>query len=169
MAAKTGADDLTRAKIPGGVARFYTPRELPNRRRRELDAYNIALMPKMRRLLIAQRVISADGETLDEGALQSGLVEGLSPVEARQFIEMNDVAAWAYLKSWNLTKGGLARPLPVDVDDMIDNFPGDLVDALVGHAAKIIANSVANPGSGDEAFTEAAIGDEASPSTASDE
>jgi hypothetical protein len=156
--------DLTQCKIPGGIARFYTPKELSNRRRRLLGAYEISLMPKMQELAAAQKIIGPKGEVLASDSKLRGLPVGITVADSKDLIEMNDAAGWAYLKSWSVKSKGEALPLPVDVDDFIDNYPGDIVDAIVAHAAKIVAENF----KADVArkFTVDGVEDEESPSGA---
>lgn len=157
--------DLTTSRIPGGIARWYTPMELPSRRSRLLAVYDITLMPKLRRLMIAQAIIDEEGNKLVDDGIGT-LPEGLTKEEAADIVEMNDAAAWAYLKSWSLKRDGVPVPLPTDLDDLLDNFSRPMVDALTEHAGKIIAESVvANTvaSSVDRQF--APNGDEDSPST----
>ena len=126
-------------------AKFYRHSELSPRRSRELDVYEVHLMPKLRELAIAQRIIGPDGAVL-AGQDQVDIIPvGLSLDESRAMFEMTDTAAWVYLKSWTLRGvDGLALPLPPTVDDLLD-LPRNIYEALIQHAAKITADQMTKP------------------------
>ena len=156
-------EDLTACKLPqGGVARFYTEPELSTRRANLLEAYQITLMPKMRRLAIASKIIDEKGNVLADNKALNGVPEGLTVEESKQLIEMGHVGAWVYLKAWSLRRAGEPLPLPADADDLIDNYPRDIVAALVSHAGKIIQ---AQGLGGDTFAPDGGIDNEDSPTT----
>jgi hypothetical protein len=100
-------------------------------------------MPRMAQLVAAKQILGADGEPLEESTDTSGfmgLPVGLTTAEARQFVEMNDVAIWAFLKDWTLRANNGKAPLPRHPDDVLD-VPGgqEVYDALAQHAAKLNA------------------------------
>lgn len=130
------SEDLTRSVIPGGTATWYKDEELSPRRSREMDIYEVTLMPKLRQLMVAQKIIGPDGETLEEDNGLGGLPVGITLEESRQLFEMNDTAAWAYLKGWSLKRNGEAVPLPESPSALLD-LNKKLYEALIQHAAKI--------------------------------
>lgn len=148
------SEDLTRCIIPdwsegegdkqknfhGTVAFWFKVDELSPRRSREMDVYEVTLMPKLRQLMVAQKIIGPDGETLAEDNGLGGLPVGLSLDESRMLFDMNDTAAWAYLKSWSLPD-----PLPESPAALLDLHP-TLYQALIGHAAKITKQRLVTPG-----------------------
>ncbi len=150
------ADDLTQSKIPGGIARWFTkPTELTPRRSREIDAYNMIILPKLRRLTRDEEFTKSDNP-LDQ------MPTGISLEDARNILDMNTVAAWVYLRSWTLKNNGEPVPLPTSLDDVLD-LPTDLSNALVEHAGKILADQVSEDPS--ESFEPDGIQDEDSPTT----
>lgn len=154
--------DLRVCRIPGGVARWYTPGELPMRREREMNVYELVLMPKLRKMAVAEK-ITVGGETATSSSVLDGIPVGLTIEESRLVFDMNDTAAWVYLKSWTLMQNGAPRPLPESKEEILD-MPRNLHEALVGHAGKILAAAVDVSVSA-AAFTPAAVGDEDSPFT----
>ena len=138
--------DATQCSLPGrNVARFFRPAELSPRKSRELDVYEMTLMPKIRQLAVAQRIVGPDGETLAEDDALGGMVVGLSLDESRQLFEMMDTSVWVYLKSWTLKDGnGMPLPLPVSPDALLDLQP-EIYKALVAHASAITQEQMTKP------------------------
>lgn len=165
-AKQTAPVDLTRSDLPGGNhAYWYKPDELSVRRSREIDVYDIHLIPRLRELALAQGLIDEEGNNLvDPDNALPMLPSGFTKEESRSFLEMQDVNAWAYLKGWTLrSEGGAPKPLPVDADALLE-LPRDVYQALIDHSAKIIAGRV-DFASGDQ-FSPDAVEDEESPSGA---
>jgi hypothetical protein len=158
--------DLRRSVIPGGTATWFTRKELSPRRSRELSVYEIKLMPRLRELAIAQKIIGPNGETLANDPGLPGIPTGISMEESREMLEMNDTAAWAFLKGWSLKRNGEPVPLPETPDDVLD-LPPALYQALIEHAAKITTSEVSAPQSGFE-FNDESFEDEDSPTLAFD-
>ena len=153
-------EDLTRSVIPGGTATWFKADELSPRRSREMDIYEVTLMPKLRQLMVAQKIIGPDGETLAEDNGLGGLPVGLSLDESRMLFDMNDTAAWAYLKSWSLKRNGQPAPLPETPADLLD-LNAKLYQALIEHAAKITKQRLVTPGF---ELSDEAVEDDNSPS-----
>jgi hypothetical protein len=136
--------DPTRCALPArNMATFWKESELSPRRARELEVYEMVLMPKIRALSIAQKITGPNGEVLAEDKTLGGIPTGLSLEESRQMFEMADTAAWVYLKSWTL-KGpdGGPLPLPETVDDLLDLPPGIYLP-LIKHGQGILRYSMA--------------------------
>ena len=152
-------EDLTRCPIPGGSATWYKDEELSPRRSREMDIYEVTLMPKLRQLMVAQKIIGPDGtvEAEDEGL--NGIPVGISLDESRQLFAMNDTAAWAYLKGWTLKRNGEPAPLPESPEALLD-LPKKLYEALIQHAAKITKSRITKT----DGFSVDSYEDEDSPS-----
>lgn len=121
--------------VPGGQARFYSQAELTPRRTRALDVMLTHLGPRMQELAAAQQVTAANGDTVAD-PVRPGPAAYISEDEAEKFNELNDIAAWVYLKSWTVD-----RQLPADVDEILD-LPTPLYRAIVNHAAKLVAATV---------------------------
>lgn len=149
---------MFKTPIPGGSANWYKPAEVPVRRQRELDIIGTRLAPVYKRIAqsdsaaalhrspaeativadtpsedIGDEIIGDSGLTLNE-ALE--LTDLLTDEEVRLLWHQNDVAAWAFLKSWTLKKNGEPVPLPADPDEILDLAPA-LHKALTEHAAKL--------------------------------
>jgi len=138
--------DPTTCSLGGrNSAKFYRHSELSPRRSRELDLYEVHLMPKLRELALAQKIIGENGEVL-AGVDENGAIPvGLSMEESRAMFEMTDTAAWVYLKSWTLRgPDNLTLPLPPTVDDLLD-LPRNIYEALIDHAAKITTDQITKP------------------------
>jgi hypothetical protein len=149
---KTGAPALDIPLPGGGRALFYSQAELTPRRTRDLDVLLTHLGPRMRDLAYASEVLSADGATLAAATLPGPAVQ-ISRDEAAEFAQLNDLAAWVYLKDMR-DSSGQRRPLPDTVDGMLD-LPTPIYKALVAHAAELVAASMAD---GDQ-WTVAALDD----------
>lgn len=137
--------DPTSCQLTGrNSAKFYRHDELSPRRSRELDVYEMHLMPKLRELAVAQKIVDTDGTVHGAGGLDS-IPVGLSLDESRAMFEMTDTAVLVYLKSWTL-KGAQGEPLPLpsSIDDMLD-WPRDIYQLLIEHAAKIMADQIVKP------------------------
>ena len=158
----------TTVKIPGGQASFYSKDDLPPRREREL---RIALAQvdwgKARRLANAQRILSEKGDELDASDVLPGEDIILTEHEARQFNEVGDVAAWAFLKSWTLQDAHIngetttltQRPLPADPDAFLD-LPRDVNKPIMQASAELLADFMET----DDTFTvDGGAGDDDSP------
>jgi hypothetical protein len=146
MAKKTDSD-LYQCSLPGGfTAKFYRSSELTPRRSRELSVYTSYLLPLLRKVQTASSV-KVGGKTAAESDILDGIPVGLTLEQTRQMFEMNDIAAWTYLKSWTCRipvrddDGHIIRhdprPLPETVDDLRD-LPGDIYQALTEHVGKIL-------------------------------
>ena len=135
--------DVTRCALPArNMATFWKESELSPRRRRELEVYEVVLMPKLRQLAIAQRITGPNGEILAEDDSLGGIPTGLTLEESRQLFEMADTAAWVYLKGWTLkTPDGAPLPLPATVDELLD-LPQGIYLPLIRHGQMIIRNSM---------------------------
>lgn len=121
--------------IPGVRAKFHRTSELSPRASRELDILTTYLMPKLKALYAAETVF-IEGEVVDESSILTALPVGLSIEETRQLFELNDLAAFTYLKSWTLRRGGEIAPLPKTASELQD-LPTPLYNALLAAAAKI--------------------------------
>lgn len=130
--AKSGEQVALTIAVPGGMAEFYSPVELPPRRAREIEVRVAVLAPKLRRLAVAQQIIR-DGEIVAEDEGLDGIPEGLSFDESRQIAELSDVVTWAYLRSWKVRPD---RDLPTEPDALLD-LPRPLYKAVTEHAAKV--------------------------------
>lgn len=135
--------DPTRCALPArNMATFWKESELSPRRRRELEVYEVVLMPKLRQLAVAQQIIGPDGKILAEDKSLGGIPTGLSLEESRQMFEMADTAAWVYLKTWTLKQpDGSPLPLPANVDDFLD-LPQGIYLPLIKHGQNILRNSM---------------------------
>lgn len=135
--------DATRCALPArNIASFWKESELSPRRARELEVYEMVLMPKIRALSIAQKIIDENGKVLAEDKTMPGIPVGLSLEESRQLFEMADTAAWVYLKSWTLkAPDGGPLPLPDTVDDLLD-LPKGIYLPLIQHGQLIIRSRV---------------------------
>ena len=135
--------DPTRCALPArNIATFWKESELSPRRHRELEIYEVVLMPKIRALSIAQEIIGPNGEILAKDDSLGGIPTGLSLEESRQLFEMADTAAWVYLKSWTLKTGdGAPLPLPATVDELLD-LPTGIYLPLIKHGQGIIRHSM---------------------------
>jgi len=128
--------------VPGVRVKFYRASEISPRKSREMDILRTYLLPKLRALYEAQYVLVA-GEEIDESILLGGLPVGLSMDETRQLFELNDITAFAHLKSWTLRRGGEIAPLPKTIDELQD-LPKDVYEALLTASAKIAAKRIEN-------------------------
>ena len=135
--------DPTRCALPArNTATFWKESELTPRRRRELEVYEMVLMPKLRQLAVAQQIIGPDGKILAEDNSLGGIPTGLTLEESRQMFEMADTAAWVYLKGWTLkTPDGGSLPIPVNVDELLD-LPQGVYLPLIRHGQQIIRHSM---------------------------
>ena len=135
--------DPTRCALPArNLATFWKESELSPRRRRELEVYEMVLMPKLRELALAQQITGPDGTVLADDESLGGIPTGLTLEESRQIFEMADTAAWVYLKSWTLkTRDGGPLPLPLTVDELLDLPPGIYLP-LIKHGQAIIKNAM---------------------------
>ncbi len=150
-------ENLYELKIPGGVARFWKTDELSPRRRRELATYTSYLSPKLRELSTASSV-SVGGVVADTSDVLADVPVGLSLSEHRELLEMTNIAAWTYLKSWTLRRDGQPVPVPVSAEEFWD-VPPAIYDAIAMRAAKIMVSS-------ESEFTVAAVEDPESPTGA---
>jgi hypothetical protein len=125
--------------IPGGVAHFYGQHELSPRRTRELQVLSARLAPRMAEIATAKEV-TVGGKTVAKDDVFQGLPVGLEDAETRLFFHYNEVAVWAYLKSWNID-----HPLPETPDDVLD-FPPAVYEVVVAHAAKLILEAQSDTG-----------------------
>lgn len=135
-------------KLPGGQASMYTRDDLPPRKEREL---RIALAQvdwgKASRLANASRVVDEGGETLDQSDVLTGADVIFTEEEARRWAAVDDIAAWAFLKSWTLTDARIngetttltPRPLPIDPDAFLD-LPRNIYRPLVDASALLLAD-----------------------------
>lgn len=138
----------TTVKIPGGQASFYTKGDLPPRREREL---RVALAQvdwgKARRLANAQRILNEHGDEFDPRDVLPGEEIVLTEDEARQFNALDDVAAWAFLKSWTLQEARIngetttltPRPLPENPDTFLD-LPRDIYTPITKASSELLAD-----------------------------
>lgn len=163
---------MTRTKIPGGEASWWSPEELPTYKEREITIASMQInKAKLKALQSAKDVRLEDDTmpTMEEIAL--GELSVLTEAEARALVHMTDIAIWAYLKSWTLTEivddqtadGKPAKvrvPIPLpETPDQVPFLPKNIYNALMEHANIIIAKSkVLN-----ESF--APNGDQESPTT----
>lgn len=138
----TAPENIYRTEIPGGIAVWWKPEELPPRRKRELDIAGTMYAPALQRALVNTGITDVT-DMSDEQKI--GLTAGLSTTEqdTRQLFAMNELTAWAYLKSWTLTIGDSLRPLPQSPDEILD-LERPLYDALLAASAKIHARA-SNP------------------------
>lgn len=155
---KPGSDGvpLTLNLPGGGQATFYAEHELTPRRTRALEVKITALSSLLDRLANARKVTAGDG-TVDVSDVLPGAVVEVTEEQAGQLSELNDLAAFAYLKDWTLD-----RDLPASPDDLLD-LPILIYRALVEHAAKLL---VAKRNS-DGGFTVDSVEDPTSPTGAS--
>lgn len=153
----------TTITIPGGTAELYGPRELTPRRRKPSELLATMLGRTLTQIGTAQRllcdglvvedrtrILEKDGEIvpvgededIDQVIAESGATRkylgpdlDLTRSQLALINELNDVGAWALLKSWTLPD-----PLPATPDAFLD-IPGPVYDAVRAEAAKIIAES----------------------------
>lgn len=124
--------------LPGGErAIFYGQSELTPRRTRALDVQLTHLSPRMRQIAAARQVVAPDGAEVDPRAVLDGPQVAISEDEAAKFAAVNDLAAWVYLKDLR-DRSGRRLPLPDSVDDVLD-WPTPRYEAIVAHAAKLVA------------------------------
>ncbi len=121
-------------EIPGGRAVWYKPAELPPRRKRELDVAGTLYAPAINRGIDALDDDDREGSIAglsDAGKIRLASGMATSDSDVRQMFAMNEVVAWAYLKSWTLTD-----PLPTSADAILD-LARPLYDALLDASAAI--------------------------------
>lgn len=105
------------ADSPAGLAEFWRMAELPPRKKRALDAGFMPLQGKI-------KALASDPDT------------PVSDEEALKLLQVNELAAYALLKSWTLPD-----PLPESADAILD-LPRGVYDVLIEHAAKIMTEEV---------------------------
>lgn len=154
-------------KLPGGQASMFSRADLPPRREREL---RVALMTvdwgKAQRLANAARVTDTDGHVLDNSDVLGGDDVVFTPEEARQWLLVNDIAGWVFLKSWTLTDAHIngetttltPRPLPAGPDEFLD-LPRNVYNPLTDAAAQLLGDFM----QAQDEFTVDAAGDDDSP------
>lgn len=134
--------------VPGGSATFYDVNELTPRRRRPLEVLFVQMGDLQERIQAAATVTvtdPADGSAATTAPLEPAVAGKTSlavPIvldarEAGLMVEVGQVAAWAFLKSWTLPE-----PVPATPDDMLDISSTALYDAVVGHGAKLYSGNV---------------------------
>ena len=140
--------DPTRCALPArNTATFWKESELSPRRRRELEVYEMTLMPKLRQMAVAQKITGPKGEILAESDSLGGIPVGLSLEESRLMFEMADTAAWVYLKGWTLkAPDGGPLAIPSTVDDLLD-LPKGIYLALIKHGQDIMRDQMTRPDS----------------------
>ena len=132
--------DLTSA-IPGGMAKWYSRNDMPPRRERMLQIDLLPLMP------LTKRVQGDEYEVTKQ--------------EAADLLSINELAVVCFLREWTLkTDMGEPIPLPANIDEVLDIEDRKLYNALINHAAKLLAD-VAVDGFGVDA-----VEDENSPTEA---
>lgn len=127
-------EDLSRLMVDGNRFTFWKRSELSPRRSRELSIYEMAIMPRMIDLLRSQGKLAE--EHADEMTLED-IPVGLTLEENRQIWEMNEVAVYAFLKTWTLKKGGEPAPLPESIEE-VQELPRKIYDALLAHVGKLM-------------------------------
>ncbi len=135
----------TTIAVPGGSATFFDVNELTPRRRRPLEVLMVQMGDLQERIQAANTVtvVGPDGTTETTAPLpptpgqMPRLGVTLDAREAGLMVEVSQVAAWAFLKSWTLT-----APLPATPDDMLDMPSTDLYDTIVQYGAKLYAGTV---------------------------
>ncbi|TIH34975.1 hypothetical protein [Subtercola vilae] len=144
MATKTVSKNdikLTTA-IPGGMASWWRRDDLPPLADRLLNASMLPLNPVIQALRKDPN-FAIDFET------------------ANQLLELNDVGVVVFLKSWTRKDGeGNSEPIPASTKDVL-MLDRKLYDALIGHAAKLMAESAK-----EDPFSIDAIEDPESPTQA---
>jgi hypothetical protein len=129
--------------IPGGMAKWYSRKDMPPRRERMLSVDLLPLKP------LLTKVQSDDFELTRE--------------QAADLFALNELAVVCFLKEWTLKdSSGEPLPIPATADDVLDLENRKLYDALVAHAAKLLAD-VAVDGFGVDS-----VEDETSPTVALD-
>lgn len=133
----------TTIDIPGGTAELWEPRELTPRRRKPSELLATMLGRTVGQLQVAGRLVC-------EGLIAEDRTELLNEDGSPKFPgpdleltrsqlalinELNDVGAWALLKSWTLD-----LPLPATADDFLD-IPADVYDAIRTAVAKVMTES----------------------------
>lgn len=155
-------EDLYVTPIPGGMAYWWRPEEMPRRRSREkqvIETANAGLLQKS----VTREMVQA-GEVSDVDVYDMlGQFSQLTEDEIRALFSLNEKLAWVYLKGWTLTTSDGIRPLPEDPDAFLDLEP-ELYDALMGAVARIRATESKR----EDQFTVAAVEDPASPTGGSD-
>ena len=158
----------TTVKLPGGQAFMFSRDDLPPRKERELRvALGTLNMAKVRRLTAAQRILDEQGEVLDLSADLPGDDIVLTADEGRQWLELNDIAGWAFLKSWTLTDTHIngetttltPRPLPSTPDEFLD-LPRNVYDPLMQAAGDLLADFMQQQ---DDFTVDGGAGDDDSP------
>lgn len=118
-----------------GRARFYAQKELTPRRTRQLDILTGHMGPLMARVALAVSV--ANGTAVDTRDLPGEPLE-LTRQQAADFAELNDVAAWTYLKSIVNEDDKVIFNDKSTIDDVLD-LPTPVYDAIVKHAGALLA------------------------------
>ena len=128
--------------IPGGMAKWYSRNDMPPRRERMLQVDLLPLLP------LTKRVQGTDYEVTKQ--------------EAADLLSINELAVVCFLREWTL-KNDMGEPIPVPatIDDVLD-FERPLYDALVAHAAKLLADVAV------DGFSVDSVEDENSPTVALD-
>lgn len=108
----------------GGRALFHHPDELTPRDTRDLDV-----------------LLTVHGDRMK--ALHDGDTSPLTRAEATEFLEMNDLAAFAYWREWRGSDGA-KRDMPGSVDDLTSTVPTRVYKTVVGHAAKLLASALSD-------------------------
>lgn len=108
--------------IPGGSAEWFSRLTLSPRKERVLQVELVPLKPLLGKVT---------GGDLD-----------LTGEEMAQLLSVNELGVVTFLKSWTVTNAdGTVREIPKTVDEVLD-LDRDLYDALVKHAAKLMADAV---------------------------
>lgn len=153
------------AIIKAGSAAWWKPEELPPRKKRPLDVAGVQYSGALDRAAKAQPA-KVDGEGIPDVEFGGKKIDGeslaimaaIADDDIATIFELNDMSAWAYLKSWTLqrerTIPGRVEgettypeqkvlepyPLPETPDDLLD-LPRATYDALLAASAKIYAEA----------------------------
>lgn len=150
--------------IKAGSAAWWKPDELPPRKKRPLDVAGVQYSGALDRAAkvnpdaASNPDVEFGGKQIDGESL--AIMAAIADEDIATIFELNDMAAWAYLKSWTLTRERVIPeheedgttfpaqkvyepyPLPATPDDLLD-LPRATYDALLAAAAKIYAEAKA--------------------------
>ncbi|MGE0399945.1 MAG: hypothetical protein AB7T06_24735 [Kofleriaceae bacterium] len=198
-----GGTDESGRKFIAGTAKWWRPDELPPRRKRQLDVIGTQFGGALQRAVEHDRqraqaeierratlspearaaaenaqtgtgtIVASSGAAVTDAEL--AIIASIDPDDVSAMFELNDTAAWAYLREWTVQveitvqegEGTVTRrepaPLPADVSELLD-LPREIYDALLEASGKIYAEQKAAENAGTAAgFTAASVANPASP------
>lgn len=117
--------------IPGGQATFYDQDEITPRRLRPIQEATLRMGHLMTAVMQARSVGGEDARPELPGAS----LPDMNADEAHLFVGLQDLAVWAFLKSWTLPD-----PVP-DTPDGLQDLPMGLYAALAAEGSRLFSAS----------------------------